>query len=165
MDGARWLTDATPARERNGMEIQSLKLLVTDADVAAMAAKALRDHDGVEDLKVRLTPEGVLLQGEYPTSFFKVSFETTWQVTAAGPEVHVRLGAVKVAGLPAGILRGALMKMIRDAVATVDGVRVQEETIYIHVPAALKSQGMDLLVHFTAVRMSIGAVVLEAVSP
>jgi hypothetical protein len=147
------------------MEIQSLKLIVTDADVAILAAKALRDHESIEDLKVRLTPDGVLLQGEYPTSFFKVSFETTWQVSASGPEVQVRLGSVKVAGLPAGILRGALMKMIRDAVAGVEGVRVQEEALFIHVPAALKSQGVDLLVHFTAVRMSFGAIVLEASSP
>ena len=84
------------------MEIQSLKLFVTDADVAAIAAKALRAHESIEELQVRLTPEGVLLQGEYPTSFFKVSFETLWQLTAAGPEVLVRLGSVKVAGLPAG---------------------------------------------------------------
>jgi hypothetical protein len=144
------------------MEIHSLKLFVTDADAAALAARALRDHDSIEDLTVRLTPDGVLLQGEYPTSFFKVSFETVWQVSASGPEVQVRLAAVKVAGLPAGLLRGALMNMIRDAVAGEPGVTVADETIVIHVSEAARAQGVDFRVHFTAVRMSIGTAVLEA---
>jgi hypothetical protein len=144
------------------MEIQSLKLFVTDADVAAFTAKSLATHDSIEDLQVRLTPDGVLLQGVYPTSFFKVSFETVWQLTPAGPEVHVRLATVKVAGLPAGLLRGALMKMVRDAVANQAGMRVQDETIILHVGEIAKAQGMELLVHFTAVRMSIGSAVLEA---
>jgi hypothetical protein len=144
------------------MEIHSLKLFVTDADVAALAARALRDHESLEGLRVRLTPEGVVLQGEYPTAFFKVSFETVWQITASGPVVQVRLDAVKVAGLPAGLLRGALMNMIRDAVAREAGVTVADETIVIHVPEAARAQGVDFRVNFTAVRMSIGVAVLEA---
>jgi hypothetical protein len=144
------------------MEIQSLKLFVTDADVVAISEKLLNDHDSIEGLKVRLTPEGVLLQGEYPTSFFKVPFETVWQLTASGPEVQVRLTSVKVAGLPAGLLRGALMKMVRDAVENEPGLRVQDEAILIQVPEAARGQGIDLRVSFTAVRMSIGSMVLEA---
>jgi hypothetical protein len=144
------------------MEIQSLKLFVTDADAAAYAAKALRDHDTIEGLAVRLTPEGVLVQGEYPTSFFKVPFETLWEVTASGPQVQVRLASVKVAGFPAGMLRGALMKMVRDAVADEVGVRVEDEAVHVHVGQALAGQGVDLQVCFTAVRMSIGSAVLEA---
>jgi hypothetical protein len=144
------------------MELQSFKLLVTDADVSALTTRLLREHDSIEGLQVRLTPEGVLLQGEYPTSFFKVPFETIWHLDAAGPIIRVHLGAVKVAGLPAGILRGALMKMVRDAVAAEAGFTVQEETIVIHVPEAAKNQGVDLAVHFTGVRMSVGCVVIEA---
>jgi hypothetical protein len=144
------------------MEIQSFKLFVTDADVAALTAKLLRDHDAIEGLQVRLTPEGVLLQGDYPTSFFKVPFETVWQLNAAGPTVQVRLASVKVAGLPAGILRGALIKMVRDAVAGEPGVQVQDETIVVHVAEAAKGQGVDLRIHFTGVRLSVGSAVIEA---
>ncbi len=144
------------------MEIQSFKLFVTDADVAAVAAKLLSKHDSIEDLKVRLTPEGVLVEGQYPTSFFKVPFETVWQIDAAGPTVQVRLASVKVAGLPAGILRGALMKMARDAVAGEAGITVDDETIRVHVPEAARKQGVELAVNFTGVRMSVGCVVIEA---
>jgi hypothetical protein len=144
------------------MEIQSCRLFITDADVAAMTARLLGEYDAIEGLQVRLTPDGVLLQGTYPTSFFKVPFETVWHIAAAGPIVQVRLASVKVAGLPAGILRGALMKMVRDAVAGEQGMTVQEETIVIHVPEATRKHGVDLAVHFTAVRMSVGCVVIEA---
>jgi hypothetical protein len=144
------------------MEIQSLKLFVTDADVAFLAARAMRGQEGIEELQVRLTPDGVLLQGAYPTSFFRVNFETVWQIVAAGPEVHVRLTSVKVAGLPAGMLRGALMKMIRDAVESEAGVRVEEEVVIIHIAEAAKAQGVEMQVFFTSVRMSIGSAVLEA---
>ncbi len=144
------------------MEIQSFKLFVTDADVAALAEKLLSNHDSIEDLKVRLTPEGVLVEGQYPTSFFKVPFETVWQINAAGPRVQVCLASVKVAGLPAGILRGALMKMIRDAIAGEAGITLEDETICIHVPEAARKQGVELAVHFTGVRMSVGCVVIEA---
>jgi hypothetical protein len=145
------------------MEIQSFKLFVTDDDLAALTAKMLRDHhDSIEELKVRLTPEGVVLQGEYPTTFFKVPFETVWQFRAAGPMVQLSLSSVKVAGLPGGILRGALMKMVRDAVSGEKGIEVRDETISIHVADVARAQGVELRVHFTAVRMSIGSAVLEA---
>src|SRR5215468_473529 len=98
------------------MEIQSLKLFLTQAEVNEQARRVLRDTEGVEELEVKLTPEGVVVQGQYAMSVFKVPFETTWQVSAAGPEVVARLASVRVAGLPAGILRGVLMKMARDSV-------------------------------------------------
>src|SRR4051812_41631741 len=104
------------------MQIQTLKLLVTDADLAELLARHVPGGDAIEELEARFTPEGVVVSGKYPTSFFKVPFETTWQVEASGPEVRVGLVDVKVAGLPANILRGALMKMVRDTAEGRPGV-------------------------------------------
>jgi hypothetical protein len=144
------------------MEIHSFKIFITDADLASLTARLLREQDNIERLQVRMTPEGVLVQGEYPTSFLKVPFETIWQLGASGPVVQVRLASVKVAGLPAGIFRGALMKMVRDAVAGETGITVQEETIAIHVPEVARKQGVDVAVQFKSVRLSIGSAVIEA---
>src|ERR671932_113917 len=104
------------------MEILGLKLFVTEAEVNDLAKKHLPDDGAVEDLRIRLTPEGVLVSGEYPALRFKVPFETLWELSVAGPEVRARLAAIKVAGIPAGILKGALLKMARDAVGQEPGL-------------------------------------------
>lgn len=146
------------------MEIQSLKLLLTDADLGRFVAEALRDEEGLEKVQARFTPEGVVLAGEYPTVLLRVPFETVWTVTAAGPELHVKLASVKVAGLPAGMLRGVLLKVAQDKVEQHPGCRVRGEDIAIDVAAAAAAEGLDLRVHFTAVRLSVGAAVVEAAS-
>ena len=144
------------------MEIQSLKLFFTDADIAALAADQMPENDSIEDLQVRLTPEGVLLQGQYSTGFgIKVPFETVWQLIAAGPRIDVKLDTIKVAGLPGGMLRTVLMRMVRDSVAEHAGISVQEDTIQIDVPAVARSRGAEIRVNFTAVRMSVGAAIVE----
>src|SRR5262249_19028523 len=109
------------------MEIQSLKVILTEAEVNQQARRVLRDTEGVEELEVKLTGGGVVVQGQYALARFRVPFETTWTVSAAGPEVIARLASVQVAGLPAGILRGVLMKMARDSVEGEPGVRVQDD--------------------------------------
>ena len=145
------------------MEIQSLKVFLTDADVAALAAEHLPANESIEGLQVRLMPEGVLIQGQYSTGFgFKVPFETTWRLEAAGPRIDVKLDAIKVAGLPGNMLRTVLMRMIRDNVENQVGVSVAEDTIQIDVPAVAQSRGVEVRVNFTAVRMSVGAAVVEA---
>jgi hypothetical protein len=144
------------------MEIQALKLFVNDADLAELTAKFAPKDEGIEELQARITPEGILLSGKYPTPFFAVSFETLWQVTAAGPEVRVRLANVRVLGLPATMLSGALMKMVRDNVEGKPGVRVEEDTVVINATETARAEGVSLEVKFTAVRPSVGSLVVEA---
>jgi hypothetical protein len=144
------------------MEIQSLKVSLTDADIAGLAAEHMPKNDSIEGLQVRLTPEGVLLQGRYATGFgFKVPFETVWQLTAAGPRIEVKLDTIKVAGLPGGMLRTVLMRMVHDNVENQAGISVAEDTIQIDIPAIAKSHGAEVRVNFTAVRMSAGTAVVE----
>ena len=145
------------------MEIQSLKVFLTDADVAALAAEHMPENDSIEDLQVRLTPEGVLLEGKYATGFgFKVPFETVWQLVAAGPRIDVKLETIKVAGLPGGMLRTVLMRMVRDNVEGHTGIVVADDTIQIDIPAVAKSRGAEVRVNFTNVQMSVGTAVVEA---
>ncbi len=144
------------------MEIHSLKLFVTDADIAPLVRRHLEDSETIEDLQVRLTPEGVAVTGKYPTSFFKVAFETVWQISAAGPEIHVTLGAMRVSGMPANFLRGVLLRMVRDRAEDEAGVRVDDERVIINVTEVLAAQGTELRANFTAVTMSIGTAVIEA---
>jgi hypothetical protein len=144
------------------MEIQALKLFVTEDEINDMLAKFLPPDLPVQDLRVSLTPGGVVVQGVYPTLLVKMAFETLWEITAAGPEVEARLANVKVAGLPAGKLRGLLVKMIRDAASHEPGLRVEDESLRVDVEEALRAKGLPLQVHFTGVRCSLNSLVLEA---
>ncbi len=144
------------------MEIQALKLFVNDADLAELLARHAPKDEGIEELQARITPDGITVSGKYPTPFFAVSFETLWQVTATGPEVRIRLANVKVLGLPAGMLTGALLKMMRDNVEGRPGCRVENDTIVINAVEVARAEGVSLEVKFTAVRLSIGAAVIEA---
>lgn len=144
------------------MEIQSLKLFLTEDELNNLARQHTPPTEGLADVRLSITSEGVVVQGQYEAGFFKVPFETTWQIAAAGPELHVKLASIRVAGLPGGILRGALMKMARDAVEDKPGIRVTDDAIIVHVPDALRPHGVQLRIHFVVVRLSIKALVVEA---
>jgi hypothetical protein len=144
------------------MHIQSLRLRVTEADVTALLARFPPESGAIENLRVRLTADGVSVQGDYPALMMKVSFETVWELAAAGPALAVRLAQVKVAGLPAGVLRGVLLRMVRDAAAKEAGVRVEGETVHVDLEASLKARGVPLTVRLVAVRSGDGWLTVEA---
>lgn len=144
------------------MEIQTLSLFLTDADLAKVIALVAHSDTGVEDLAGKFTPEGIVVTGRYPTMFLRVPFETVWVVEPAGPELRVSLASIRIGRVPAGPLRGLLLSMVRDVVAQLPGTVVRDEVIVIHAPDVARARGVDLQVRFTAVRLSIGAAVVEA---
>jgi hypothetical protein len=144
------------------MEIQTLKLFLTEEEVNGLARRFAPDTGSIENLRIRLTPEGVVVQGEYPTMVMRVRFETLWEPQGAGPEVVARLATVRVSGLPAKLLRGALLKMIRDAVGEQIGVRVGDDGVRVHLEEIARAHGLPLRINVTAVRCSIATMVIEA---
>jgi hypothetical protein len=144
------------------MEIQRLKLFITEDEANEWVQKIIPDPDPIENLYVKLTPEGVLVQGTYPAMMFKTSFETFWELNVIGPEIVARLASVKIAGLPAGLFKGALLRMIRDAVVAQPGIRVQEECVRVNAEEMARNQEVPLRVRFTTIRCSIASLVLEA---
>lgn len=145
------------------MEIRKLELHLSDDDLAAALAHAVEGQDDVEDLDVSIKPEGVVLKGTYPTPFgMKVPFETTWEVTPAGTTVRARLANLKVAGMPGGILRGALLRLVKDQAEELKGVTVEGDAVTVDLAAAAKPYKVDVRVNVTAVRLSVGVMVVEA---
>jgi autonomous glycyl radical cofactor GrcA len=143
------------------MELQSLKLVVTDADVDQVLAEfAPRDLE-VRDLRVAFTPAGVRVTGATSVLLFSVSFETLWEVALRDGRVVARLSSLKVAGVAAGKLRGVLLKVLRDAVGKAPGITVEDEVVAVDVNAALRARHVPLQVRLKAVRCLDGSVVLE----
>jgi hypothetical protein len=144
------------------MEIQTLKLFLTEDEVNDLVRRFAPDTGSIENLRIRLTPEGVLVQGEYPTMVLRVRFETLWEPRGEGPEVVARLASVRVSGIPAKLLRGALLKVIRDLVGQEIGVRVADDGVRVHLEEIARAHGLPLRINVTAVRCSIATMVLEA---
>jgi hypothetical protein len=144
------------------MHIQSLRLRVTDAHVHAMLAEFRPDGGPVEDLRVRLTAEGVVVEGAYRVLMMKLAFETVWAVTAAGPALVVQLANVNVFGLPAGVLRRALLGKIRDATASQPAIRVADNCLRVNLEELAQSRGAPLQINLTRVASGDGWLTVEA---
>ena len=145
------------------MEIRTLSIQVTNADLVGLLGRLPPEADKIEDLQARLKPGGVEIQGKYPSGFgFKVPFETRWQMAPAGSLVRVTLEDIQVAGLPATMLRGALLRMMRDAVEGQPGLSMEDETLRVDVAELAAAHGVVLKVQLTGVRFGEGEAVIEA---
>lgn len=144
------------------MEIHTLKLSVTEEELNALVKELPPGKSAVENLRVRLTPEGILILGDYPSMFMKMAFETLWAVQGVGSVVEAKLASIKVSGLPAGMLRGVLLKTIRDLLAHEPGVRVAEDTIQVDLSQHTAMQRLRLRVNLTSVRCGPDGLVIEA---
>lgn len=144
------------------MEIHSLKLSVTEEELNALVTELPSGKSPVENLRVRLTPEGIVILGDYPSMFMKMGFETLWGVRGIGSIVEAKLASIKVSGLPAGMLRGVLLKTIRDLLANEPGVRVEDESIHVDLSKHTGVQRLGLRINLTGVRCGPEGLVIEA---
>ncbi|HTU89114.1 MAG TPA: hypothetical protein VMF69_03360 [Gemmataceae bacterium] len=144
------------------MHIHALKLSVTEQELNELVALLPAGKNSVQNLCVRLTPDGIVVLGEYPTMLMRMNFETLWEVKGIGSIVEARLASVKVAGLPASMLRAVLLKTLRDLLAREPGVRVADECIHIDLNKHTAIQKLRLHIHLTAVQCGQGSLVIEA---
>jgi hypothetical protein len=144
------------------MQIHALTLSVTEQELNELVAALPLGKNNIQNLRVRLTSEGIVVLGEYPTMLMKMAFETLWEVQGIGSRVQARLAAVKVAGLPAAMLRAVLLKTLGDLLAREPGVRVVEESIHVDLSKHTAIQKLRLNIHLTAVQCSQGNLLIEA---
>src|SRR5438874_1883209 len=134
------------------MELQALKLIVTDADVNQLLEEFAPKDLEVKNLRVQFTPDGVRVTGSTKALLFTVSFDTLWELALNGKYVEARLNSLKVAGVPAGKLRGILLKMVRDAVAKHPGITVEGEVVRVDANEGLRARGVPLQITLSVVR-------------
>jgi hypothetical protein len=144
------------------MEIEALRVRVGEKEVNHHLPGVLPPDVPVENLRVQFTPDGVLVQGDYPAFMVKMAFETLWELSVADGAVQARLASVKVAGLPATLLRGVLLKVIRDVTAQQPGLSVREDSLVVEVAEYLRAKNIPVTIRLTAVRCGAGEVVIEA---
>jgi hypothetical protein len=143
------------------MEILSLKLSLSEADLNGLVARHFGADQSVRDVRVGLGPEGVRIAGAYRVAFFNVRFDTLWALSVAGREVAARLADLRVAGAPAGMVRETLLDMLSANIADQEGARVEGESILVDPDVILGRLGLTGSANLRAVYCEPGRVVIE----
>jgi hypothetical protein len=143
------------------VEIQALKLLVTDADLNDVVVNRLPEDPEIRKLRVQVAPEGVYVTGVYQM-VFNVPFETLWELAVAGGKLTARLSGFKAMGLPVGMFKSMLMNVVREAVSPIDGIETEDDTLRLDVERLLAKEGFSVRANLTRVRCHAGHLVVEA---
>jgi hypothetical protein len=144
------------------MEIHALKLVVSEEGVNSLLAAYLPRDAAVENLSVRIMPEGVHVRGDYPTAFGKVPFETHWEMRIVAGRLDARLVGLKVSGVPGNMFRKMVLELIREVLESNPGVMLEQETLQIDVETVARSKKLLLRCNLRDVRCEAGLLLLEA---
>jgi hypothetical protein len=142
------------------MEIQRLQVAVTEQDLHDLAQKHLPKEVAVEDLEIRLQPEGLRIKGVYHV-FMPVSFEALWELGVSQGKPTARLANFRTLGMPANVLKSLIMNVIADAAKKEKWLLVEGDTVRVDVDKMLKEHGLDLATRLTAIRCQAGCLTVE----
>lgn len=154
------------------MEIQALRLLLTEQDLQRFASQGGEGKLAVRDLRLRIAPEGLHVAGTYPTSFLDVPFTTLWHLSVRAGQLLARLahirtgngdGALEVFSLIGpGVVRATLMNAVGRALEGEDGLRVEGETVLVDPDRLAARRGLPVRTNLIRVQCGEGSLVLES---
>lgn len=139
-----------------------LYLSIPEAEINEILPRFLPPDLPVKNLRVRLTPQGLILHGDYPTMLLSLSFEIRWELAAVAGNAQAQLAGLRVAGLPAGLLRGVILSAIRDATAKWSAVKVENDLIRIDIKQLLQERKSILRFELKSLRTVAGSLIIEA---
>ncbi len=143
------------------MEIQALRLTITESDLNGLAKRHLPADQPIEDLKIVLAPDGVHVTGQYEF-FFNVGFETVWEVGVRDGVAVVKLAHFTAMGIPGNIFKSAVMKEIEKVAASEPWIRVVGDEILADLEQGAAKHGLAFKLHLKAITAQAGAVEVEA---
>lgn len=143
------------------MEINLLRLTISEQDLNDLARRHLPADHPVEDMKIQVVPEGVHIKGEYPL-FINVSFETRWELGIQGGKLTARLANFRALGIPGNIFKSAILKLMADAAQEQDWLALEQDTIHVNVEGLLLKSGLSARTNFSTVTCQAGHIILEA---
>jgi len=157
------------------MDILALRLLLTEKDIYDLGIPEALAGQGVRDLRVRLTPRGVHIEGVYPTGFAEVGFSTLWHVFIHHGKVVARLADVQTGGgdiakalfglLTPDAARQLLMSTLAKALSGEEAFQVQGDLLILDPEQLARKQGWTIRTNFTAVHCHQGYLVIESLAP
>ena len=143
------------------MEIERLRVIITEKDLNDLARKHLPKETAVEDLQISVVPEGVWFKGAYQM-FMPVSFEMLWLPGVEAGRAIASLERFSTMGMPANMLRSLIMSVIADAVEKESWLSVENDVVQADIDALLHKRGFDAKTRLTSIHCEEGRVVVEA---
>jgi hypothetical protein len=143
------------------MEIQALRLLITEQDLNEVAARKLPLDEEVRKVRIRLGPEGMYVSGVY-RMLVNVAFETLWALQITDGKLTARLADFKALGIPVMLFKSMVMTAVKDAITRNDAIQVDEDVVFVDVDRLLAREGMSVRTNLTRVHLGSGSLVLEA---
>lgn len=143
------------------MDIEVLRVRVTEEELDSLVQKHVPADLGLAGLRIVLTAEGIGVRGQYTTMVMPISFETLWEPAILRGQVHARLVRVNVAGFPATKLRGVLLKVIADNLGGQPGVYFEGEAVRLDLDALLAAHQIPVRFKPKAIQCTAGALIFE----
>ncbi len=144
------------------MEIHALKLVVSEEGINSLLAAYVPADATVENLRVRILPEGVHILGDYPSVFGKVPFETNWEMQIVTGRVHARLVGLKVSGVPGNLFRKMVLDLIQETLNHEPGIVLEQETLRIDVEKVALGKKVLVRCNLRSLRCEAGRLLLDA---
>jgi hypothetical protein len=142
------------------MEIQALKVVITETDLNELAQKHLPDDQSLDDVQIRIAADGITLKGKYQL-FINVSFETQWEVGVQEGKLTARLANIRAMGMPGSIFKSAVLKLVGDAAKAEPWLAVEQELLIVDVDRALMTRGLRGKTNLTRVLCQAGLMIFE----
>jgi len=142
------------------MEIQLLKLIVSDADLNQLASRILLWPDAIRDVDLAVTPEGVRVTGIYQ-QFIWIPFQMLWQLSVSEGKLGARIERVRAGFISIGFLKKYLLNRITSGTNIVN----RNGMLVFDVDALLADNGWPVRLNFTSIRCTLGSLILESRAP
>ena len=143
------------------MEIHSLHVLITEQDLNELARKHMPKDVPVEDVRLRLSPEGLHVTGVYPF-FINVKFETIWNLRVEHGQAVAQLSKFRAMGVPGNIFKSAIMKMIEDVARREPWIHVTGDQLIADLDQACAKYAVAAKTHLKSIIVQTGLLVIEA---
>lgn len=139
------------------MQIEGLRLVITDSDLNDLAFRFLPAHEKLRGLYIGIVPQGIRVTGTYQAAI-GVPFESLWGVFVCEGKLAARLLTLKTGFLSLGLAQGYVLRAIAGAANIVD---LSRDMLLVDLDALLHRKGVSLRTNLKFVRCGYGDLVIE----
>jgi hypothetical protein len=142
------------------MEIQLLKLSVSDADLNQLASRTFVWPEAIREVRFAVMPEGVRVTGIYQ-QFIRIPFQMLWQLSVFEGKVVARIERVRAGFISIGFIKNYLLNRITAG----KNIVIRNGMLLFDVDALLADKGWPVRLNFTSIGCTLGSLILESRAP